>query len=82
MIFAKTCYKTHFFLWIVCRFPGSAYLCIVFLIVLDLRLTKVGLSGAFFYVHTQTNSAIKEIKIVSNILPKFYTPKNLHTPNL
>ena len=33
-----------------CVFPKKPYLCNVFFIVLDLRLTKVGLSGALFYV--------------------------------
>ena len=34
-------------------FKNILYLCIVFFIVLDLRLTKVwGLSGALFYVYT------------------------------
>ncbi len=47
------CYETYFFSWIICRYPKSTYLCNVFFIVLDLRLTKVGARRcSFFYVHT------------------------------
>ncbi len=35
------CYKTYYFSWIICRFSKCPYLCNVFFIVLDLRLTKV-----------------------------------------
>ena len=36
-----------------CRFGKTPYLCIVFFIVLDLRLTKVGARRcSFFYAHT------------------------------
>ena len=49
----KSCYKTYFFIWIICRNIKSPYLCNVFFIVLDLRLTKVGARRcSFFYVHT------------------------------
>ena len=42
--------KHAFFSWIVCKYPKSAYLCNVFFIVLDLRLTKVGVQRySFFY---------------------------------
>ena len=51
--FTKTCYKTLFFICFICRYPRSPYLCIVFFIVLDLRLTKVGVQRySFFYAHT------------------------------
>ena len=49
----KMCYETCFFSWKVCQCPKSPYLCNVFLIVLDLRLTKVGVQRySFFYAHT------------------------------
>ena len=48
----KMCYETCFFSWKVCQCPKSPYLCNVFFIVLDLRLTKVGVQRySFFYVH-------------------------------
>ena len=48
--FIKQCYKTRFSAQNACRFPGNPYLCIVFFIVLDLRLTKVGVQRySFFY---------------------------------
>ena len=38
---------------ISCRFQEKPYLCIVFFIVLDLRLTKVGVQRcSFFYAYT------------------------------
>ena len=46
--FIKICCKTYFFAGIICRYRKSPYLCNVFFMVLDLRLTKVGLSGALF----------------------------------
>ena len=49
----KMCYKTRFFTQNICRYPKSPYLCNVFFIVLDLRLTKVGARRcSFFYVRT------------------------------
>ena len=46
----KMCYETCFFSWKVCQCPKSPYLCNVFFIVLDLRLTKVGVQRySFFY---------------------------------
>jgi hypothetical protein len=51
--FLNLCYKTCLFSWIICRFIRSPYLCNVFFIVLDLRLTKVGVQRySFFYVRT------------------------------
>ena len=48
--FLNLCYKTCLFSWIICRFIRSPYLCNVFFIVLDLRLTKVGVQRySFFY---------------------------------
>ena len=44
--------KHTFFSWIICRFSKCPYLCNVFFIVLDLRLTKVGVQRySFFYAH-------------------------------
>ena len=53
MLFLKTCYKAYFYHSFFCLFAGSPYLCTVFFIVLDLRLTKVGARRcSFFYVYT------------------------------
>ena len=52
-LFLNLCYRTYFFSWIICRFIRSPYLCNVFFIVLDLRLTKVGARRcSFFYAPT------------------------------
>ena len=49
----KLCYITQFFVPNICRKLKSPYLCNVFFIVLDLRLTKVGARRcSFFYVRT------------------------------
>ena len=54
----KQCYKREIFLLFACRYMKSPYLCIVFFIVLDLRLTKVGVQRySFFYAHTFTSSS-------------------------
>ena len=51
--FLNLCYETYFFSWIICRFLKCPYLCNVFFIVLDLRLTKVGVQRySFFYART------------------------------
>ena len=51
----KICYKTLFFGSKIWRFAEKPYLCNVFFIVLDLRLTKVGIQRyPFFFAHTQT----------------------------
>ena len=48
----NVCYKTHVNAHKTCIIPESPYLCIVFFIVLDLRLTKVGVQrNSFFYAH-------------------------------
>ena len=55
----KSCYKTYFFIWIICSYPESPYLCTVFFIVLDLRLTKVGVQRySFFYARTFPTSHV------------------------
>ena len=47
------CYKTYYYSWIICKVRRSPYLCNVFFIVLDLRLTKVGARRcSFFYIPT------------------------------
>ncbi|ADY36920.1 hypothetical protein Bacsa_2372 [Phocaeicola salanitronis DSM 18170] len=47
------CYKAAFSCRIICRYQKSPYICNVFFIVLDLRLTKVGVQRySFFYVRT------------------------------
>ena len=50
-LFLNLCYRTYFFSWIICRFIRSPYLCNVFFIVLDLRLTKVGVQR---YINRKT----------------------------
>ncbi|EDV05085.1 hypothetical protein BACINT_04228 [Bacteroides intestinalis DSM 17393] len=51
--FLKGCYKYTVFAHGACKSQKSPYLCTVFFIVLDLRLTKVGVQRySFFYVHT------------------------------
>ena len=52
MFYLNDVIKHTFLTPFYCKFQGSPYLCNVFFIVLDLRLTKVGLSGALFYVYT------------------------------
>ena len=55
----KWCYKTSVLMRYVCEFQKSAYLCTVFFIVLDLRLTKVGARRcSFFYVYMSRNGDI------------------------
>ena len=50
----KACYKTGFSFFLICRIRESPYLCNVFFIVLDLRLTKVGVQRySFFYARTE-----------------------------
>ena len=49
-LFLNLCYRTYFFSWIICRFIRSPYLCNVFFIVLDLRLTKVGVQRYSFFL--------------------------------
>ncbi len=48
MFYLNDVIKHTFLTPFYCKFQGSPYLCNVFFIVLDLRLTKVGLSGALF----------------------------------
>ena len=46
----KWCYKCVVFAHGTCYFQKSAYLCTVFFIVLDLRLTKVGVQRYSFFL--------------------------------
>ena len=46
----KQCYKREIFLLFACRYMKCPYLCIVFFIVLDLRLTKVGVQRYSFFM--------------------------------
>ena len=49
----KPCYKIRYLSLKIWRYAESPYLCNVFFIVLDLRLTKVGVQRySFFYVRT------------------------------
>ena len=49
-IYVKVCYKTRKKSWKICRNQKSPYLCIVFFIVLDLRLTRLGYGGIPFFM--------------------------------
>ena len=76
------CYETYFSPWIICRYHKSPYLCNVFFIVLDLRLTKVGARRcSFFYVHTPTSSQPKEVLKQSPIHPKIEFQSFQHLTN-
>ena len=58
---SKKCYKAEFFQVTSCRFQKSPYLCNVFFIVLDLRLTKVGVQRySFFFLPNLNISSIKQ----------------------
>ena len=77
----KMCYETCFFSWKVCQCPKSPYICNVFFIVLDLRLTKVGVQRySFFYAHTyRPGSPIKfSHKMQGNFLYPFSFWLSLH----
>ena len=53
----KPCYKIRYLSLKIWRYAESPYLCNVFFIVLDLRLTKVGARRcSFFYVYTSQKS--------------------------
>ncbi len=44
-----------------CNFTNNPYLCIVFFIVLDLRLTKIGTQRSpFFFAHKSDTSKNKD----------------------
>ena len=66
-MFLKACYKTRFYSPNACIFPRSPYLCNVFFIVLDLRLTKVGVQRySFFYVRTFRMSRFSRLYYIVN----------------
>ncbi len=71
-LFLNLCYRTYFFSWIICRFIRSPYLCNVFFIVLDLRLTKVGVQRySFFYARTlrmEQNQSFFTISLLSPVV--------------
>ncbi len=55
--FIKPCYKMRRFGPKIWRYAESPYLCNVFFIVLDLRLTKVGARRcSFFYARTSLST--------------------------
>ena len=65
--FLNLCYKALFYSRNICRLPKSQYLCTVFFIVLDLRLTKVGVQRySFFYALTSDQPTILRQKARSN----------------
>ena len=72
----KTCYKTYFSCRFICRISEKPYLCIVFFIVLDLRLTKVGVQRySFFYAHTSDTifqTVTHYTYRIQKSYPKFY----------
>ena len=50
VLLLKTCYKAGKIPCFICNIQKNPYLCTVFFIVLDLRLTKVGVQRySFFY---------------------------------
>ena len=61
----------------------NPYIChVIFFIVLDLRLTKVGARRcSFFYVHTPTSSQPKEVLKQSPIHPKIEFQSFQHLTN-
>ena len=50
ILLLNVCYKTHVNAHKTCIIPESPYLYIVFFIVLDLRLTKVGVQRNSFFM--------------------------------
>ena len=66
----KPCYKIRYLSLKIWRYAESPYLCNVFFIVLDLRLTKDWLSGidSLFYALKQENFFIKIQYPNNNIL--------------
>ena len=90
-LFLNLCYRTYFFSWIICRFIRSPYLCNVFFIVLDLRLTKVGVQRySFFYVRTLGSTGYKKretrqkakvsLEILKKLTINFFPNSLIHVP--
>ena len=73
-VFIKTCYKTPVFSCFICRILRSPYLCTVFFIVLDLRLTKVGVQRySFFYaLMSRQYDAVAEMPSFFNLCTVFF----------
>ena len=78
VFFLNLCYRTYFFSWIICRFIRSPYLCNVFFIVLDLRLTKVGVQRHSFFMFVRQLWGEKlpglcyRFLLIVSFLPPFY----------
>gem|GEM_PF-3513098 len=58
----KKCYNASFFDIFLCRERKNIYLCNVFFIVLDLRLTILGSAEPFFYSGQETILAMPSCK--------------------
>jgi len=69
----KPCYKNRVFAHKICRSGKSAYLCNVFFIVLNLRLTKVGVRRDSFFCSYPTTARRGFWFLLPNLQP-IYTP--------
>ena len=70
----KTCYKTYFLCKIFGGYRKKQYLCTVFFMVLDLRLSKdwvVGMTILLFFISVFSSRAIARARnhIILNVLP-------------
>ena len=70
----KTCYKTYFLCKIFGGYVKKQYLCTVFFMVLDLRLSKdwvVGMTILLFFISVFSSRAIARARnhIILNVLP-------------
>ena len=61
-VLLNLCYKTHVNAHKTCIIPESPYLCIVFFIVLDLRLTKGWSSAELLFLCPYLNKKIPGLK--------------------
>ena len=82
----KPCYKIRYLSLKIWRYAESPYLCNVFFIVLDLRLTKDWLSGidSLFYALKQENFFIKNSisqQSLLQILPNRTQQKSIRKSN-
>jgi len=72
----KPCYKNRVFAHKICRSGKSAYLCNVFFIVLNLRLTKVGVRRDSFFLLLPDHRATRLLVSTAKSSTDIYT---LHT---
>jgi hypothetical protein len=81
----KSCYKTYFYNQNIWRFRQKPYLCNVFFIVLDLRLTKVGVRrDSFFFAYNQRLPKLYATtpKSKNTVIESFKPKLNITTPNI